>query len=152
MILFKRNEINVADAERSIDIMLFQDGGIRIAIKLPETIVKSPRQDIQCFLIAPHINPLPVANGQDAQLVYPVALIGMFMGPDNAVEPIDTSIQQLFADVRRGVNQHLCLFVFHKDGTAATAVFLLLRVTGAPFITNARNPARGAASEDCYLH
>ena len=40
-----------------------------------------------------------------AQVVDAVRVVGMLVGEENAVEPIDVGVEQLLAQVRRGVDQ-----------------------------------------------
>jgi hypothetical protein len=87
-----------------------------------------------------------------AQIVEPVDMIGVGMGVDHPVEPPDARIEQLLAQVGRGVDQDGCLpalvEALHQHGTAAAGVARLVRVAIAPMAAEARHTAGGAAAED----
>jgi len=48
-----------------------------------------------------------MGDEQRAQVVDAVDVVGMFVGVEDAVEMIDGSVEQLLAQVRRGIHQHL---------------------------------------------
>src|SRR5690606_18510662 len=71
---------------------------------------------------------------------------------EHAVEMGDLGVEQLFAQVRRGVDEHArCRFAaeaFDEQRAAAPAVLRVRGVTRAPARSEPRYPRRGAASED----
>src|SRR5882757_3522262 len=97
---------------------------------------------------------LPAGIG--AQVVDAVQLVGMVVRPDHGVDPLDTCVNQLLAQVGRGVDQDGFALVLDEDGTAAAAVAAVLRVGGTPFgsalAARPGDARRDTAAQDGYAH
>src|SRR6202011_1187712 len=96
---------------------------------------------------------LPCLDDQRPDLVNSMNMVGMRMGQQDAVEPADAEPKQLFAKVRRHVDEYLgrgavLAGVLDEDRTAPAPVFGIIAIAGAPALADARNPTGGSAAED----
>ena len=80
-------------------------GGIIAARRRFEAIIEFLADACHAGAVAPQIDPAFAQNGQHAQIVNAVQLVGMIMGDQHAVQARDFRIQQLLAHVGRGVDQ-----------------------------------------------
>ncbi len=77
----------------------------------------------------------------------------MVVRPQHRVEPVDFVAEQLFAQVRRGIDQDaLARIVLDHDGHARATVLWLGRIAGTPVAAHPRHPGRGAAAEHQHPH
>ena len=76
----------------------------------------------------------------------------MGVGVNDAVERIDPGIEQLFPQVRRGVDEHACGFAFHqalhKNRRPAAAVARIIRIARTPAPGQGRHTPCSAAAEN----
>ena len=89
---------------------------------------------------------------QRAQVVDAVGVVGVLVRVEHRVDPIDVGVEQLLAQIRRGVDQHPgdagAVAALDQQRGAAAAVLGILRVAVAPAEPGARNAAGRAAAED----
>ena len=76
------------------------------------------------------------------------------MGIQHRVEPIDVGVEQLLAQVGRGVDQdpascRRAVAALDQQRAAAAAVLRVVRIAGAPAERRPRHAAGGAAAENC---
>jgi len=81
---------------------------------------------------------------QAAQIVNAVRMVGMFVGVEHAIEPIDIGVDELLAQIRPGIDQDArerrldpCA---RQQRTAAAAVLRIVRVARAPAGAGTRTP------------
>src|SRR3712207_4646421 len=86
------------------------------------------------------------------EIVDAMAVIGMIVSPDDGADVAQASVQQLFAEVRAGVDEDTGVALADEDGDAAAAVFRLVRVAQAPVVADARNAGRRATAENAEAH
>src|SRR6185295_6312087 len=76
----------------------------------------------------------------------------VLVGEDHAVEASYIRVEQLLAQIRRGIDEQRGSAraggFFDQDRAAAAAVFRIIRIARAPALPDARNAAGGAAAED----
>src|SRR5688500_16138030 len=89
---------------------------------------------------------------QGAQVVDPVAMVGMIMGDDQPVDPADITVEQLLAKVRAAIDQKGFAGAVEDDRRPCTAIARLVGVAFAPLIADFRHPGRRAAPEDADFH
>src|SRR5262249_4632418 len=94
-----------------------------------------------------------LVDEQAAQVVDAVRVIGVLMGEQHAVEPVHIGVQQLFAQVRAGVDKyagHLAGAVASLDqhGAASPPVFWIGWIAFAPAECGPRHAARGTAAKN----
>ena len=82
-----------------------------------------------------------------------MGVVGVRMGHQHAVEPIDVGVEQLLAQVGRGVDQHLRLAACRRARSTSTEqrrrrLRGFVGIAGAPALRDARHAAGGAAAED----
>ncbi len=82
-----------------------------------------------------------------------MGVVGVLMGVEHAVDPIDAGVEQLLAQVRRGVDQDAGAaavggFALDQDGAAPAPVLRVGGVAMAPAEPRTRNAAGKAAAED----
>ncbi len=83
-------------------------------------------------------------------------MVGMGVGQQHRVDPVNLGRDQLLAQVGAGVHQQpgrlmrrsLGPALFHYNGAAAAAVFRIFRVAMAPALRHARNARRRAAAKN----
>ena len=88
-----------------------------------------------------------------AQIVDAVGVVGMLMGVEHAVEPVDVGIEQLLAQIGRGVDQDAGdarqrIVPLDQKRAAPAAVFRIVGIAGAPAQRRPRHAAGGAAAEN----
>lgn len=95
----------------------------------------------------------PSHDDQRPDLVNSMNMVGVRMGQQDGVEPADAEPEQLFAKIRRHVDENLgrsaaLAGALDEDRTAPAPVFGIIAIAGAPALADARNPAGGSAAED----
>ena len=65
-------------------------------------------QSVRGRLVDPDRDALALAHEQRAQIVDAVGMVGVLVGDQHAVEPVDLRREQLLAAVRRAVDQNAC--------------------------------------------
>ena len=104
-------------------------------------------------LVQVHRNAPALVQHHRAQVVDAVGLVGMLVGQKHRVDVIDFCIDQLLAQVGRGVDHDprraLPVGLFDHQRAAAAAVFGIVGIAGAPAERGARDAGRRAAAEDC---
>src|SRR3990167_6341814 len=77
-----------------------------------------------------------------------MAVIGVIVRPENAVDPVDVVVEQLLPEVGRCIDEQPgSVIALKHNGNARTAIARFGRIAGAPVIANARNPGRGTRTE-----
>src|SRR4051794_35816797 len=89
---------------------------------------------------------------QPAQVVDAVGMVGVLVGVEHGVDPIDLGVEKLLAQVGRCVDQHArdagVAAALHQERCAAAAVLRVVGIGVAPAERRAWHAARGAAAED----
>jgi hypothetical protein len=80
------------------------------------------------------------------QIIDAMGMIGMVMGQQHGIEPADAGGQQLFAQIRAGIDQDGVASVLDQQRHPAPTVFRVVRVAGTPIpcpirAADARNAA-----------
>ena len=91
-------------------------------------------------------------DDQRAQVVDPMGVVGMLVGEQHGVEPVHVGVEQLLAQVGRGVDQDaghaVAVPLLHQQRAAAAAVLRILRIAGAPAERRPRHAGGRAAAQD----
>ena len=82
-----------------------QDRRILAAGRRCEAIAEFGVQRCRRRLVEIDVDPLPALEEQRAQIIDPVGMVGMLVGVEHAVEPLDFGIEKLLAQIRRSVDQ-----------------------------------------------
>src|SRR5262249_28072137 len=98
-----------------------------------------------------------LAQCEGTQVVDTVHLVGVLMGPDHGIDALDLGVEQLGAQVGRGIHQDGLALALDQDGAAAAALARSGGARGAPPALAAlparpRHAARGAAAQDRHPH
>ena len=82
-----------------------------------------------------------------------MGLVGMLMGQEHRVDVIDVGVDQLLAQIGRGVDhdpRHAVIpCALGEQRAAAAAVFRIVGIARAPTERGTRNAGRGSAAENC---
>ena len=81
-----------------------------------------------------------------------MGVVGVFMGVEHAVDPIDAGVEQLLTQIRRGVDEDagaaaVGAHALDQDGAAPAPVLRIFGVAMAPAEPRARHAAGKAAAE-----
>jgi hypothetical protein len=92
-----------------------------------------------------HINSPPIFNDQGAKVIDAVGVIGMGVGEEYAVEPIHLGIEELLAQVGRGINQRSReagpMAALDQERCPAASVPGIVGITITPTEGGTRHPA-----------
>ena len=102
------------------DVVAFQDRRILALRRGIEAIGEAlPEQAARCLVVIDRDAPAAVIS-HHAQIIDAVGMIGVIVRVEHAVEPPDTYVEQLLAEVGRGVHEHiggaLPALALNKDG------------------------------------
>ena len=82
------------------------DRRIFAARRLFEAIVEArPDRPGRSLSLDVHVDAAALADEQGAQVVDAVDVVGVLVGDQHAVDPVDVGVEKLLAQVRRGVDQ-----------------------------------------------
>ena len=134
------------------DRMMVQDRRIIAARRRHEAIGK-PQQDVLGGrLVQIDRNAPALMQHHRTQIVDAVGLVGMLMGQEHRVDVIDIGVDQLLAQIGRGVDHDprdaAIRRALDQQRTAAAAVFRIVGIAGAPAQRGARNAGGGSAAEN----
>ena len=115
--------------------------------------VGEPQQDmLRGRLIEIDRNAPPLMQHHRTQIVDAMGLIGMLVGEKHRVDVIDIGVDQLLAQIRRGIDHDPRGAAFRRpldqQGAAAAAVFRIARIAGAPAQRRPRHAGRRSAAEN----
>src|ERR1700731_4121578 len=118
-----------------------------------ENIIEFPPHDRRGGGVHIEVNFSPCHDDQRPDLVDSMNMVGVRMGQQDSVEPADATVEQLFAKIRRHVDEDLgrgaiLATPLDKKRAAPAAVFWIVGIAGAPALADARNPPGGSAAED----
>src|SRR5258705_12857895 len=86
------------------------------------------------------------------KIVDPVSLVGMLMGQKHCVDVIDVGVDQLLAQIGRGVDhdpRHSAIpAALGEQRAAAAAGFWIVGIARTPTERGAGNPGRGSAAQN----
>ena len=85
--------------------MLGQDRRVVAAGRRLEAIVETLVHRTGSVLIKVDVDPAALRDEQRTQIVDAVGVVGMLVGIEHGIEPIDLGVQKLLAQVGRGVDQ-----------------------------------------------
>ena len=135
--------------------MTLEDRRIFAICRHVEAIGEALPELLSGQLVVIHGDPAPPVIGHHAQIIDAVGMVGMVMGEEHAVEPPDAHVEQLLAEVRRGVDKHigrpLFTFPLHEHRAAPPPVLRVCRIARAPDIADTGHAAGRAAAEDGEL-
>ena len=99
-----------------------------------------------------NVDQSPPPHEQRTQIIDAMGVVGMLVGVENAVEPIDLGVEQLLAQIRRGVDQDprdaAGIATLDQERRAAAAVFRIVGIAGAPAQRRPRHAAGRSAAEN----
>ena len=82
-----------------------------------------------------------------------MAMVGVIVRPEYRVDLVDRVVEQLLAQVGRGIDkQPRAILAFDQDRDPRAAVLRFPRIAFAPVVADPGNPRRGARTEDDQLH
>ncbi len=87
------------------DPMLGHDRGIVAAGRRDEAVAEAGSHDLGSRRIEVDIDAAPPLDEERAQVVDAVGVVGVLVGIEHRIEPIDLGSQQLLAQVGRGIDQ-----------------------------------------------
>ena len=93
------------------DAMLIGDRRIAAAGLRDEAIVEAVKHHPRGRLVEVHVETAFLMDEKAAQIVDAVGVVGMLVGDEHGIEPVRVGGQQLFAQVRRRVDQYARLAV-----------------------------------------
>ena len=138
--------------------MTRQDRRIVAALGRDEAIGK-PRHDVfGGRLVEVDGNAPALVQHDRTQIVDAVGLVGVLMGQEHRVDVIDIGVDQLLAQIGRGVDHDprgaVGARALDQQRAAAAAIFRVVGIAGAPAERRARHAGRGTAAEDrqCQRH
>jgi len=88
---------------------------------------------------------LLLENGPE--IIDAVTMIGMIMRPDYGIDPVDTIVEKLVAQIGRGIHQYSRSRAFYQDRDTASPVLRLIRITITPVIADTGHARRSPASQ-----
>ena len=94
------------DAPAGLEPVLGHDRRVLAARGRLEAIAKAGVQCLGCGLVQVDVDRSSPRDKQPAQVVDAVGMIGMLMGEEHRVEPIDLGVEKLLAQVRRSIDQN----------------------------------------------
>ena len=154
MVLLERDDIDCADGERPVDLIAVDDRPVEALDVAPtaEQVVVAVGDEGQRRGCREGLDIMPDETLHHAQVVDTVDVIGMFMGVEHRIDLVDVGIQQLVAEVRRGVDQHRRAAGLDQDRRPAAAVLRVVRVAHAPPVADRGHPARRPAAKHPHPH
>ena len=84
--------------------VLGHDGRVFAARRSLEAIFKPGPDDLGSRLAKIHVDAPALAHKQGAEIVDTVAVVGVLVAHQHAVEPLHVGIEQLLSEIRRGVD------------------------------------------------
>jgi hypothetical protein len=134
------------------DAVFGSDRRIIAARRRYETVAEAHEQHAPGRLVDVNVEPTLPLHIQSAQIVDAVGMIGMLVRVEHAVEPVDFGVEELLAQVGRGVDQNRCsparAHPFDQERAAPSPVFRIAWIAGAPAKRRARHPSGRSASEN----
>ena len=129
-----------------------EDRRIVAAFRRDEAIGK-PRHDVlRGRLVEIDRNAPALVQHDGAQVVDPMGLVGVFVGQEHRIDVIDIGVDQLLAQVGRGVDHDprgaLARCLLDQQRAAAASVFGVIGIAGTPSERGPRHAGRGSAAED----
>ena len=86
--------------------VLAQDRRVFAAGRRFEAITEPGVHHFRVKLVEVNVNQLPALDEKRTQVVDAMGMVGVLVGVENAVEPIDVGVEKLLAQIGRGVHQH----------------------------------------------
>ena len=118
---------------------------IRTSLRGFKNIGESLSNSERCLLVHIHIQGAAHGQAQGPQIVDAVRVVGVRVAQKDAVEPLDLGVDQLLAQVGRGVHENRCRALrpeaLDKHRAAAATVLRVGRVASAPPFRDPRHAA-----------
>ena len=135
--------------------MLAHDRRVLAAGRRLEAIAEAGAHRFGGLLVEVDVDRPPLLDEQRAQVVDAVGVVGMLVGIEHAVEPIDFGIEELLAQIGRGVdkdtgNAARAASLDQKRGAPAP-VLRIVRVASAPAKCRAGHAAGRSAAQNGEL-
>ena len=132
--------------------MLGHDRRILAAGRRREAIAETGAHHLRRVFVEVDVDALPLLHEQRAQIVDAVGVVGVLVGVEDAVEPIDLGIEKLLAHIGRRIHQDACdaagVVPLDQKRGAPPAILRILRIAGAPAQGRTRHAAGRPAAED----
>ncbi len=130
----------------------FQDRRIGTARRLLKAISKAQPDMGGSAVIEIHRNAALAVHHQRTQIVDAMGLVGVLMGEKHRIDMIDIGVEQLLAQIGRGIDHHprhaaFALQLGHQRAAPAPVLWVG-RVAGAPAECRTRHPRRRTAAQD----
>ena len=132
--LDKRHDRDPRRAERPIDFLRRERRPIdRLSgDHRPESIAEAPLGLLQCCGAGIEWDGMTRQLADHPQIVDAMQMVGMRMGQQDGIQPRDTGVQQLLAQIGRGVDQNCPPAGFDQQRSSAATVARLGRVAPPP--------------------
>ena len=126
--------------------MLGEDRRILAPGRRLKAIAEAHAHDLRRGRVEVDVDPAAAAQKERAQIVHAVGMVGMFVGVEDAVEPIDLGIEKLLAQIRRSVDQDardpaVVAAPLDKERRASAAVLRIVRIAHSPAQRRPRDAA-----------
>ena len=148
--LIHEAQIRLAEWEVGTELSGFRY--CRVDAGILEDVAEARRQPIED--VSPGIDwHRSFANLRDPpEIVYSMAMVGMIVGDDHAIDTVDLSGQQLSPHIGSAIDQQPLSGALDQDGRPTPQIAWFRRIAGAPIIPDPRYACRGAAAQDRKLH
>src|SRR5882672_6164238 len=135
-----------------LDGVIVQDWRIVAARWRHKAVRKSQQDVIGGRLVQIDRNAPALMQHDRAKIVDSMGLISMLMRQKHRIDVIDIGVDQLFAQIGRGIDHHArnpaIPGPLGKQRAAAATVFRIIRIAGAPAERGTRDAGRGSAAEN----
>ena len=135
-----------------LDRMMVEDRRIVAARRRHEAIGKPLHDVLGGRLVEIDRNAPALMHHDRAEIVDAVGLVGVLMGQEHRVEMVDIGVDQLLAQIGRGVDhdpRHAAIgSPLGQQRAAAAAVLRIIGIAGAPAERGTGNAGRGSAAEN----
>src|SRR5262245_28364875 len=142
-----------AQVPAGLEPVLRHDRRVLAARRRLEAIIEARAHRLRGGLVQIDVDPPPPVEEEPAQVVDAVGMIGVLVGEEHGVQPVDLGVEQLLAQVGRGVDQHAGnahpVAPLHQQRRPAPPVPGIAGIAVSPAQGGTRNAAGGAAAEDC---
>src|SRR5215831_947201 len=117
--------------------MLVENRGVIAAGRrhkaIPETLADHTRGE----LVEIDVDASPAVEDEPAQIVDAMGVVGMFVRDQNAIEPVDIGVEELLAEIGRGIDQDprasaFLVAALDQQRAAAPPVFRIFWITSTP--------------------
>src|SRR5262245_9305054 len=141
-----------AQAPAWLEPVLGHDRRVLAARCRLEAVVEARAHRLRGGLIQIDVDPPPAVQEEPAQVVDAMGTVGVLVGEEHPVQPVDLGVEQLLAQVGRGIDQHAGdahpVAPFHQQRRPAAPVPGIAGIAGSPAQGGTRNAAGGARAKN----